>query len=108
MVFSTTEKTNPPLFTLRFSAAASSPVPDPPAFKRIALDPGHIGGEWARMEERFFERGQDRPVQEAVLNLTVARLLKTRLEAAGAQVFPHQGQFCACDRQASRRLSRAG
>lgn len=85
-VFSTMEKTNPPLFTLRFSAAASSLVPHPPAFKRIALDPGHIGGEWARMEERFFERGKDRPVQEAVLNLTVARLLKTRLEAAGAQV----------------------
>ena len=86
-VFSTTEKTNPPLFTLQFSAATSSAVPHTPSFKRIALDPGHIGGEWARMEERFFERGKDRPVQEAVLNLTVARLLKTRLEAAGAQVF---------------------
>ncbi len=92
-VFSTTEKTNPPLFTLQFSAPASSPVSHPPAFKRIALDPGHIGGEWARMEERFFERGTDRPVQEAVLNLTVARLLKTRLETAGAQVFLTKDSF---------------
>jgi hypothetical protein len=92
-VFSTTEKTNPPLFTLRFSAAASSLVPHPPVFKRIALDPGHIGGEWARMEERFFERGKDRPVQEAVLNLTVARLLRTRLETAGAQVFLTKDNF---------------
>jgi N-acetylmuramoyl-L-alanine amidase len=92
-VFSTTEKTNPPLFTLRFSAAASSLVPHTPAFKRIALDPGHIGGEWARMEERFFERGKDRPVQEAVLNLTVARLLKTRLEATGAKVFLTKDSF---------------
>ena len=54
--------------------------------KRIVLDPGHIGGEWARMEERFFVIGKDRPVQEAVLNLTVARLLKRQLEAAGVTV----------------------
>jgi hypothetical protein len=93
-VFSTTEKTNPPLFTLGFSAGASSSThPARPSFKRIALDPGHIGGEWARMEERFFERGKDRPVQEAVLNLIVARLLKTRLEAAGAQVFLTKDNF---------------
>jgi N-acetylmuramoyl-L-alanine amidase len=56
-------------------------------FKRIVLDPGHIGGEWARMEERFFVIGKDRPVQEAVLNLTVARLLQRQLEAAGVTVF---------------------
>jgi hypothetical protein len=83
-VFSTPEKTNA-LFSLHFSSMGLLPIPS--SVKRIALDPGHIGGEWARMEERFFERGKDRPVQEAVLNLTVARLLKTRLEAAGAQVF---------------------
>jgi N-acetylmuramoyl-L-alanine amidase len=83
-VFSGPERTNT-LFTLRFASASA--VPRPASFKRIALDPGHIGGEWARMEERFFERGKDRPVQEAVLNLTAARLLKTRLEAAGVEVF---------------------
>jgi len=85
-VFSTTEKTNA-FFTLRFASATPLNVKQAEFFKRIALDPGHIGGEWARMEERFFERGKGRPVQEAVLNLTVARLLKTRLESAGAQVF---------------------
>ena len=37
-------------FTLRFSS--SSFVLRPLSFHRIALDPGHIGGEWARMEER--------------------------------------------------------
>lgn len=89
-VFSTPERTNA-LFTLRFSA--SSPRAPLPRFKRVALDPGHIGGQWARMEERFFERGKDRPVQEAVLNLTVARLLKTRLEAAGVQVFLTKDSF---------------
>ena len=89
-IFSTVEKTNT-LFTLRFAAASHS-VPLL-RFKRIALDPGHIGGAWARMEERFFERGKDRPVQEAELNLMVARLLKTRLEAAGAQVFLTKDNF---------------
>jgi hypothetical protein len=62
-------------------------------FRRIALDPGHIGGEWARIEERFFQRGKDRSVQEAVLTLTVARLLKTRLEAKGAEVFLTKNDF---------------
>lgn len=92
-VFSTTEKTNPPLFALRFSSAVSSPNSRPLSLKRIALDPGHIGGAWARMEERFFERGKDRPVQEAELNLMVARLLKARLEVAGAQVFLTKDNF---------------
>ena len=92
-VFSTTEKTNPPLFALRFSSSVSSSNPHPPSLKRIALDPGHIGGAWARMEERFFEHGKDRPVQEAELNLMVARLLKKRLEAAGAQVFLTKENF---------------
>jgi N-acetylmuramoyl-L-alanine amidase len=45
------------------------------------------------MEERFFERGKDRPVQEAELNLMVARLLKARLEVAGAQVFLTKDNF---------------
>ncbi len=92
-VFSTTEKTNSPLFVLRFSSSGSSSNSHPLSLKRIALDPGHIGGAWARMEERFFERGKDRPVQEAELNLMVARLLRTRLEAMGAQVFLTKNDF---------------
>jgi N-acetylmuramoyl-L-alanine amidase len=92
-VFSTTEKTNPPLFALRFSSSVLSSNSHPLSLKRIALDPGHIGGAWARMEERYFVRGQDRPVQEAELNLMVARLVKTRLEAMGAQVFPTKDSF---------------
>src|SRR5579862_3963293 len=91
-VFSTPEKTNT-LFTLHFADKSSSFIPHPSSFHRIALDPGHIGGEWARMEERYFERGKDRPVEEAVLNLIVARLLKARLEAAGVQVFLTKDNF---------------
>ena len=89
-IFSTPDKTNS-LFTLRFAPSTINHKPSP--IRRIALDPGHIGGEWARMEERFFVRGKDRPIQEAVLNLTVARLLKTRLEAAGAEVFLTKDNF---------------
>lgn len=92
-VFSTPAKTNNNLFTLRFASASSSLIPPPSSFKRIVLDPGHIGGEWARLEERFFVRGTDRPVQEAVLNLAVARLLKPQLEAAGATVLFTKDNF---------------
>ncbi len=45
------------------------------------------------MEERFFQQGKDRPVQEAELTLMVARLLKTRLETLGAQVFLTKDNF---------------
>ncbi len=91
-VVSTPAKTNI-LFTLRFASSPSVVAPYPVTFRRIVLDPGHIGGEWARMEERWFQRGHDRPVQEAMLNLTVARLLKQRLEAAGASVFLTKDNF---------------
>ncbi len=92
-VFSTTEKTNPPLFVLRFSSSVPATNLHPLFLKRIAVDPGHIGGAWARMEERFFVRGKERPVQEAELNLMVARLLKARLETMGAQVFLTKDNF---------------
>jgi hypothetical protein len=91
-VFSAPEKTNA-LFTLRFAASTPALQHSISRFSRIALDPGHIGGEWARMEERFFQRGKDRPVQEAVLNLTAARLLKARLEGAGVEVFLTKDNF---------------
>ena len=54
---------------------------------RIALDPGHIGGFWARMEERWFQIGDSPPVTEGDMTLAVAELLAPRLESLGAQVF---------------------
>src|SRR5262249_21610167 len=30
----------------------------------IALDPGHLGGMWAKMEERWFQVGDSAPVKE--------------------------------------------
>src|SRR5206468_4094291 len=53
---------------------------------KIALDPGHLGGSWAKMEERWFQVGDSKPVQEGDLTLSVARLLATRLHDLGAKV----------------------
>jgi N-acetylmuramoyl-L-alanine amidase len=54
---------------------------------RIALDPGHLGGKWAKMEERWFQVGNTQPIQEGDLTLKVARLLAPRLRESGAKVY---------------------
>ena len=53
---------------------------------KIGLDPGHLGGKWAKMEERWFQVGNSPPVQEGDLTLRVARLLALRLRELGAKV----------------------
>jgi len=53
---------------------------------KIALDPGHLGGKWAKIEERWFQVGNSPPVQEGDLALRVARLLAPRLRELGAKV----------------------
>jgi N-acetylmuramoyl-L-alanine amidase len=53
---------------------------------RIALDPGHLGGQWARMEERWMRVGDNKPIIEGDMVLDVARLLKKELERRGAKV----------------------
>jgi N-acetylmuramoyl-L-alanine amidase len=90
-------------FTLRFAAndAERKPVPrlwrpakSLPAARpgkalsglKVALDPGHLGGKWAKMEERWFQVGASEPVQEGDLALRVARLLGRRLRQLGANV----------------------
>ena len=91
-------------FTLRFAEndASCNPVPHlwraakslPPAKPekplsglRLALDPGHLGGKWAKIEERWFQVDSSQPVQEGDLVLNVARLLAPRLRQLGAKVF---------------------
>ncbi len=66
--------------------------PSPPADKplaglKIALDPGHLGGSWAKMEERWFKVGNSKPVTEGDMTLLVARQLAPRLKSLGAEVF---------------------
>jgi hypothetical protein len=53
---------------------------------RIAIDPGHLGGAWAKMEERYFKIGNSQPVVEGGLTLRVAKRLKSQLEKLGADV----------------------
>ena len=100
-VFRDTAKTQS-LFQLRFAAgegreekalSATSWSSEKPLLGQvICLDPGHIGGDWADVEERTFRIGRDRPVVEGELNLKTCRLLEERLKQAGAQVvWTHQG-----------------
>ena len=58
----------------------------PLAGVRIAIDPGHIGGQWAKIEARWFQIGDDDPVHEGSMTLLVAKKLKPQLEALGAEV----------------------
>jgi hypothetical protein len=53
---------------------------------KVALDPGHLGGAWAKMEERWFQIDDSKPVTEGDLTLRTAQLIAPRLEALGAQV----------------------
>jgi hypothetical protein len=53
---------------------------------KIALDPGHIGGEWAKMEERWFKMGDGPPVEEGEMTLRVAKMLAAKLRTLGARV----------------------
>jgi hypothetical protein len=53
---------------------------------KIALDPGHIGGAWAKMEERWFKSGDAPPVEEGEMTLRVAQMLAVKLRALGARV----------------------
>ncbi|MBJ7390431.1 MAG: N-acetylmuramoyl-L-alanine amidase [Chthoniobacterales bacterium] len=53
---------------------------------RVAIDPGHLGGPWARMEERWYQIGENKPVTEGDMTLIVAKLLREELEARGAIV----------------------
>ncbi len=52
----------------------------------IALDPGHIGGSWAIMEERFLSFKMGESIREGDLSLLTAKILKERLMALGAIV----------------------
>jgi hypothetical protein len=66
-------------------------LPIPPQGKpltglHIAIDPGHIGGKWAKIEERWFQIGVETPVAEGDMTLRVAKLLKPLLEDLGATV----------------------
>jgi N-acetylmuramoyl-L-alanine amidase len=95
-----------PQFTLQFAPPGQAPRPTPRWFRtpeefraephpldkplsglRVAIDPGHIGGVWAQMEERSTRYRGSAPVQEGDLNLITGRILKQELTALGASVY---------------------
>lgn len=76
----------------------------------IALDPGHIGGRWARMEERWFKIGDAQPVMEGEMVWLTAQHLAQRLTAMGANVVfvRKQGEPVTTERPRTlRRAARA-
>jgi N-acetylmuramoyl-L-alanine amidase len=55
---------------------------------RVALDPGHIGGEWAEWEERLMHfRGTGFDIREGNITMSTALRLKELLSEQGANVF---------------------
>jgi hypothetical protein len=77
----------PPRYWHPIAGARQGRGPRPLAGITIALDPGHLGGQWAKMEERWFQLSPgSKPVAEGDMTLLTARLLATRLQAAGANV----------------------
>jgi hypothetical protein len=65
----------------------ASRYPSKPLYgAKIAIDPGHLGGRWSRIEERWFKVADSVPVAEGDLALRVAQLLAPKLSALGAQV----------------------
>ena len=53
---------------------------------RIALDSGHLGGKYSKMEDRHFVIGEFSPVKEGDLALAVGKLLAKRLQVLGAKI----------------------
>ncbi|MFQ3578142.1 MAG: N-acetylmuramoyl-L-alanine amidase [Verrucomicrobiia bacterium] len=76
----------PPRYWRTAAELGPSPQGKPLYGLHIALDPGHLGGKWARMEERWFQIGEDSPVTEGDMVLVVARMLAEELKRRGARV----------------------
>jgi N-acetylmuramoyl-L-alanine amidase len=67
--------------------AVSHPLDKPLNGLRVAIDPGHIGGPWAQIEERSTRYHGSAPVNEGDLNLITGRILKQELIDMGATVY---------------------
>lgn len=63
----------------------------PLADLRIVIDPGHIGGKFAEMEQRWFQIGDKPPIMEGELALTTAKLIKRQLIKLGAKAYLARG-----------------
>ncbi|MDX6766240.1 MAG: hypothetical protein SFU85_05575 [Candidatus Methylacidiphilales bacterium] len=105
-VHETPEKTRP-LWTLKWAQPGDRRRDHAPAFRfarttlaewtgasaekplaglTIGLDPGHIGGAWADIEERNLKIRGNPPIKEGDMALIVAQHLAPLLEEAGARI----------------------
>ncbi len=87
-----------PVWTLYFTQPDEESLPQPRWSPTLAteelplrglvvcLDPGHIGGEWARTEQRWFKIRDDPPIIEWDLNIITARHIEQLLTELGAKV----------------------
>ncbi len=101
-IYSEPTKTKPALFRLLLAQNQNSKKKNLPFFKnfkeqatsqkplqglRILIDPGHIGGSYAKMEQRVLRREDGATIQEGDLNLKTAFLLQKQLTYYGAKVY---------------------
>ena len=63
----------------------------PLAGVHIAIDPGHIGGNYAKIEERWFQIGDHPPVKEGDMTLITGKIIKEQLIKLGAKVYLVRG-----------------
>ncbi|MFC7336587.1 hypothetical protein ACFQY0_05305 [Haloferula chungangensis] len=84
--FSKAPDTSGPRYWRSAGELPAAPAGRPLEGLRIAIDPGHIGGKWAKIEERWFQVGDGKPVREGSMTLEVAKMLKPMLESLGADV----------------------
>ena len=63
----------------------------PLAGVHIAIDPGHIGGDFAKLEERWFQIGEGNPVKEGDMTLLTGQIIKRKLIGLGARVYLIRG-----------------
>ncbi len=69
-------------------------APQPLQGVRVAIDPGHIGGDWAGLEVRLMKfTGLDVVVKEGDLSFYVASQLHARLTQLGAEVLITRPSF---------------
>ncbi|HYF36672.1 MAG TPA: hypothetical protein VD994_15360 [Prosthecobacter sp.] len=80
------EASEPPRYWRRVSELPPLNSRPPLSDLHIALDPGHIGGGYGRMEERFLSFQPGEAIQEGDLSLLTAQVLAERLKALGASV----------------------
>lgn len=82
-----TETSTPPRFWRPAAALDPAPADRPLQGLHIAIDPGHIGGDYAKMEARWFQVDPSQsPVMEGEMTLLTAQHLRLRLQKLGAQV----------------------